>query len=95
MSNDLREDWEKQPKVPESFLEHAETDFPKLAPFLQRFKCGSWPSVYSSGPKGHHPGSAGREGGFLLHMMNSPSGSTVFLLCSRQMRNTARKRPGV
>ena len=37
----LEKYWEKQPKVLESSLEHAEIDFPKLVPFLQSFKCGS------------------------------------------------------
>lgn len=64
MSNDLREDWEKQPKVPESFLEHAEIDFPKLAPFLQRFKCGSLAKCISLWTKRTPPWVSGEGGRF-------------------------------
>ena len=63
MSNDLREDWRKQPKVLESFLDQAEIDFPKLVPFLQRFKCGSLAKYISLWTKRIPPWVRGEGGG--------------------------------
>lgn len=65
---------EKQPKVLES-LRTGGNRFQKLVPFLQRFNAITWQSIYPSDQKDT---TLGQRGGFLLHMMNSPSGSTVF-----------------
>lgn len=59
----LEKYWEKQPKVLESSLEHAEIDFPKLVPFLQRFKCGSLATCISLWTKRTPPWVSGGRGG--------------------------------